>query len=80
MPPIRARSKFRAEAVWLIRAGGKTIPEVSKDLGVSEQSSMPRSPGRLGAGGLVEQSSEQLPRPPRAIIDVTPLTACGAGV
>ena len=40
MPPTRPPypPEFRAEAVRLIRAGGKAIPEVSKDLGVSEQS------------------------------------------
>jgi transposase len=40
VPPTRPPypPEFRAEAVRLIRASGKTIPEVSKDLGVSEQS------------------------------------------
>ena len=29
--------EFRAEAVRLIRASGKPLPQISKDLGVSEQ-------------------------------------------
>ena len=30
--------EFRAEAVWLIRSSGKPLSQISKDLGVSEQS------------------------------------------